>query len=195
MKANTKGVIAVNDRRILLLLNQRNEQALSETVKRYGVLCKSVVRDILGSEQDAEECLNDALLQVWNTIPPMQPDNYCAYLLRIVRNHALNRYKARKTEKRGSGHQSEALDELSELISASDTVQSELEKRELLAAITVFLQELPQKQRDLFVRRYWRFSSYKELASDFGMQENNVQVTLSRIRKKLQSYLKEEGLL
>ena len=153
------------------------------------------MRDILGSEQDAEECLNDALLQVWNKIPPMQPDNYCAYLLRIVRNNALNRYKARKTEKRGSGHQSEALDELSELISASDTVQSELEKRELLAAITVFLQELPQKQRDLFVRRYWRFSSYKELASDFGMQENNVQVTLSRIRKKLQSYLKEEGLL
>ena len=195
MKANTKGVIAVNDRRILLLLNQRNEQALSETVKRYGALCKSVVRDILGSEQDAEECLNDALLQVWNTIPPMQPDNYCAYLLRIVRNNALNRCKARKTEKRGSGHQSEALDELSELISAQDTVQSELEKRELLDAITAFLQELPQKQRDLFVRRYWRFASYKELASDFGMQENNVQVTLSRIRKKLQSYLKEEGLL
>ena len=195
MKANTKGVIAVNDRRILLLLNQRNEQALSETVKRYGALCKSVVHDILGSEQDAEECLNDALLQVWNTIPPMQPDNYCAYLLRIVRNNALNRYKARKTEKRGSGHQSEALDELSELISAQDTVQSELEKRELLDAITAFLHELPQKQRDLFVRRYWRFASYKELASDFGMQENNVQVTLSRIRKKLQSYLKEEGLL
>ena len=195
MKANTKEVIAVNDKRILLMLNQKNEQALSETVKRYGALCKSIVRDILGSDLDAEECLNDALLQVWNTIPPMQPDNYCAYLLRIVRNIALNRFKARRTEKRGSGQHTEALDELSELISASDTVQSELEKRELLAAITAFLEDLPQKQRDLFVRRYWRFSSYKELAADFGMEENNVQVMLSRIRKKLQTYLKEEGLL
>jgi RNA polymerase sigma-70 factor (ECF subfamily) len=195
MKANTKEVIAVNDKRILLMLNQRNEDALNETVKRYGALYKSVVRDILGNDQDAEECLNDALLQVWNTIPPIQPDNYCAYLIRIVRNIALNRYKARRTGKRGSGQQTEALDELSELISASDTVQSVLEKRELLAAITHFLQGLPQKQRDLFVRRYWRFASYKDLALDFGMQENSVQVTLSRIRKKLQSYLKEEGFL
>ncbi len=195
MKADAKEVIAINDKRIMFMLNRRDEQALRETSERYGALCKSVARSILGNEQDAEECLNDALLQIWNTIPPKQPDNLCAYLLKIVRNAALDRYKARHREKRGSGQQNKALEELSELLSSPETVQSELERRELLAAVTGFLRSLPKVQRDLFLRRYWQFSSCAELAADFGMRENNVQVILSRLRKKLQSYLRQEGLL
>ena len=190
-----KAVIAINDNDILMMLNSRDEQALTETAERYGALCRLTARDILGSEQDAEECFNDALLQIWNAIPPAQPDNFCAYLLKTVRNTALDRYKSRHRGKRGSGQQAAALDELSELLPSPENVLSELEQRELLAAITWFLQTLPQKQRDLFIRRYWRFSSFSDLARDFDMRENNVQVTLSRIRKKLHNYLREEGLL
>ena len=177
------------------MLHNRDEQALKVTAERYGALCRSVARDILGSEQDAEECLNDALLQIWNAIPPAKPDNFCAYLLKTVRNHALNRYKAGHAQKRGGGQQAAALDELAELLPASDNVLSEVEQRELLEAITRFLQGLPQKKRDLFIRRYWRFSSCSDLAADFGMRENNVQVTLSQLRKKLHAYLRKEGLL
>ena len=190
-----RAVIAIDDKRILLMLHNRDEQALKVTAERYGALCRSVARDILGSEQDAEECLNDALLQIWNAIPPAKPDNFCAYLLKTVRNHALNRYKAGHAQKRGGGQQAAALDELAELLPASDNVLSEVEQRELLAAITRFLQGLPQKKRDLFIRRYWRFSSCSDLAADFGMRENNVQVTLSQLRKKLHAYLRKEGLL
>ena len=190
-----KAVIAINDNDILMMLNNRDEQALTETAERYGTLCRLTARDILGSEQDAEECFNDALLQIWNAIPPAQPDNFCAYLLKTVRNTALDRYKSRHRGKRGSGQQAAALDELSELLPSPENVLSELEQRELLAAITRFLQTLPQKQRDLFIRRYWRFSSFSDLARDFDMRANNVQVTLSRIRKKLHNYLREEGLL
>ena len=185
----------MEDNSILLMLHNRDEQALQAAAERYGVLCRAVARDILGSEQDAEECLNDALLQLWNTIPPAHPDNLCAYLLKIVRNNALNRYKAMHTMKRGGGQQAAALDELSELLPSPDNVHSEIEQRELLEAITRYLQRLPQKQRDLFIRRYWRFSSFSDLAADFGMTENNVQVTLSNLRKKLHAYLREEGFL
>lgn len=188
-------MIAIEDAQILSMLRNRDEHALEVTAEQYGALCRKIACDILGNEQDAEECLNDALLQIWNAIPPAEPENYCAYLMKTVRNHALNRYKAGHSEKRGGGQQAAALDELSELLPASDNVLSELEERELLAAITRFLQKLPQKQRSLFVRRYWGFTSFAELAEAFGMRENNVQVTLSRIRKKLLAYLKEEGLL
>ena len=188
-------MIAIDDKRILLMLNNREEQALKETEKRYGALCRTVVRDILGNEQDAEECLNDALLQVWNTVPPEQPKILCAYLMKIVRNFALDRYRTRNRSKRGGGAETTPLDELSELLPSSDNVLSELERRELLAAITRFLQSLPQKKRDLFIRRYWGFTSFSALAEEFGMHENNVQVTLSHIRKKLRAYLRKEGLL
>ena len=127
------------------MLNNRDEQALAAIAEQYGALCRTVARDILGSEQDAEECLNDALLQIWNAIPPAQPENLCAYLMKTVRNHALNRYKAGHRVKRGGGQQAAALEELSELLPSSENVLSELERRELLAAISRFLQSLPAK--------------------------------------------------
>lgn len=196
VKAKTRrAVIAIDDKRILLLLNQRDEQALRDTAAQYGALCRSAARDILGSEQDAEECMNDALLTVWNRIPPDQPQNFCAYLLKIVRNAALDRFRSRQRGKRGGGQAETALEELAELLPNGEDVERDVERRELLAAITRFLEGLPQKQRDLFVRRYWRFSPFSDLARDFGMTENNVQVTLSRLRKKLLTYLRKEGLL
>lgn len=188
-------VIAIDDKRILLMLNNRDEQALKESMVLYGALCRSVARDILGNDEDAEECINDALLTVWNAIPPAHPDNYRAYLLKIVRNEALNRYKASHREKRGNGQMIQTLDELAEIFPAADNIEKEIEQRELLAAITGFLEQLPQKQRDLFVRRYWSATAIAELADTFGMTESHVKVTLMRLRKKLQNHLRKEGLL
>ena len=188
-------MIAIDDKRILLMLNSRDEQALAVIAEQYGVLCRTVARDILGSEQDAEECLNDALLLIWNAIPPAKPDHFCAYLMKTVRNQALNRYKAGQREKRGGGQHAAALEELAELLPASDNVHAELEGRELLAAVTRFLHTLPARKRALFIQRYWGFTSFSDLAEAFRMSENNVQVTLSHIRKKLKAYLRKEGLL
>lgn len=181
--------------RILLMFYNRDEQALEETVNEYGVLCRSVARNILGSDEDAEECLNDALLTVWNAIPPAKPKNYCAYLLKLVRNAAFDKFKARKSAKRGGGQTTEALDELSEIFPSADNVETEVEQREMMQAVTKFLEQLPKHQRDLFLCRYWQAMSISDLAVKFHMTENNVKVTLSRLRKRLETDLREEGLL
>ena len=97
--------------------------------------------------------------------------------------------------KRGGGQVSQALDELSEIFPASDNVEQELEQRELMTAVTAFLKALPEPQRNLFICRYWQAASIEGLAEQFGMTEGHVKVTLSRLRKKLQKYLGEEGLL
>ena len=178
-----------------MLLHNRDEQALQASMQQYGALCRTVARSILGSDEDAEECLNDALLQIWNSIPPADPENYCAYLMKTVRNLALNRYKARHREKRGNGQVSQALDELAEIFPAAENVEKELEQRELLNAVTAFLQGLPEQQRNLFIYRYWQAEAIADLAALSGMTENHVKVTLSRLRKRLQKYLREEELL
>ena len=182
------------------MLNQRNEQTLKETERLYGARCRAVARDILHSDADADECMadecmNDALLHIWNSIPPAAPEDFYAYLLKTVRNIALNRLKSRMRGKRGGGEAVLLLDELAGMLASPENVEAELDRKEMLAAVVRFLQGLPKKQRDLFLRRYWRFSEYAELARDFGMTENNVQVTLSRLRKKLQKFLRKEGLL
>jgi RNA polymerase sigma-70 factor (ECF subfamily) len=177
------------------MLKNRDEQGLKETTKKYGTLCRYVARSILGSDADAEECLNDTLLTVWNTIPPSEPVNYRAYLLKLVRNIALNRYKSANAERRKGNQVDQAIEELAELFPSKNNTETELEQRELLTAVTAYLSSIPAKQRDMFVMRYWEAMSISALAEVFHMTENNVKVSLLRIRKRLRAYLESEGLL
>lgn len=188
-------MIAIDDKDILQMLHNRDEQALRETEQRYGAHCRALARDILRSGNDAEECVNDALMRIWESIPPASPENYYAYLLRTVRNLALNRLRDGMAGRRGAGRTAVQLEEIAGVLAARENTETEFDRRELLAAVTRFLQGLPPKQRNLFIRRYWRMAGYAELARDFGMTENNVQVLLCRVRKKLQKFLIKEGLL
>lgn len=185
----------MDDRAIILLFEQRNEQAISESHRQYGLLCKSVARDITGSLEDAEECLNDAMLTAWNAIPPAKPQNFRAYLLKLVRNAAHDRYRAAHAEKRSAAKNCGSIDELAEIIPDRSDIVSEVERREILSAVTEFLRKLPQKQRDLFVRRYWYATDIASLSAMLQMSESHVTVTLFRLRKRLKKYLEKEGLL
>lgn len=196
MKAQTrKAVDATNDHAIIQLFEERNEQALLETTGRYGTLCRSIARNIVGTEEDAEECLNDALFGAWNAIPPARPQNFGAYFLTLVRNFALKKYAAAHAEKRGGGQMTAALDEISEILASGEDVERDIDRRSMLDAVTRFLGTLPDYQRNLFVRRYYHTSSIAELAELFEMSESNVKVTLSRVRKRLRDQLRKEGLL
>jgi len=137
-------VAAMQDAEIISLFEARNEQAVSESEKQYGALCRSVARDITGSDEDAEECLNDAMLAAWNAIPPAKPQNFRAYLLRLVRNAAHDRYRAAHAEKRSVSNIAGSIDELAEIIPDRGDVVSEIERREMINAINEFLKELPQ---------------------------------------------------
>ena len=66
-------MIATDEQQILELFTARDEAALTVLAEQYGGACRKIAAQILGSEQDAEEILNDALLRMWNTIPPHRP--------------------------------------------------------------------------------------------------------------------------
>lgn len=195
MYIEDKVVIAIEQQDILSMLFNRDEQALKETVAAYGTVLRAAAFDILKNEQDAEECINDALLTVWNAVPPANPENYRAYLLKILRNIALNKYKSSRSEKRGNGQYAAALEELSEILPSAHNTEDAVEQREMLRAVEAFLRTLPENQRSIFIRRYWRFSSFSDLARDYHMSENHVKVTLTRLRKRLLKYLEKENLL
>ena len=60
----------LEDREIIDLFFERSEQAIRELDKKYGKAVKTVAQNILRERQDAEECVNDAYLGVWSSIPP-----------------------------------------------------------------------------------------------------------------------------
>ncbi len=185
----------MDDKELLALYEARDERAVSETQTQYGTQGRRIAMRILGSAEDAEECLNDALLKVWESVPPKKPPSIAAYLTAITRNCALNRLKADQRLMRGGGQAPAVLDELAECIPAADSVEDEFDRRCFLALLERFLETLPQERRVIFVQRYWYFSSCREIAEACGITEGKVRVNLTRMRRALKLYLEKEESL
>lgn len=187
-------MMTLDDREIVNLFYERSEKAIMELSAKYGNVCNKVARNILHNILDAEECVNDAYLGAWNTIPPQNPNPLLTYICRIVRNLSIKRYHKNTSVKRNSFYDA-ALDELEECIASAETVETEFSAKELTRLIDNFLDTLDTESRILFVRRYWYSYSVSELAEQFSLKKNTVSVRLSRIRNKLQNYLQKEGIL
>ena len=194
MGEGERGRRDLEDREIIELFFARSEQAIDELNRKYGAAVRKVAFNILNHPGDTEECADDTYLAVWNTIPPRRPAPLLSYVCRIARNLALKRFHANTAEKRNSFYDA-ALDELAESVPAPETVETEYDAKELSAAVDAFLDTLGYDDRFLFVRRYWYADSVADLAGMTGRSPHHVSVRLSRVRKKLQIYLKKEGLL
>ncbi len=183
----------MDDGQIVQFYWDRDEWAIPATADKYGNYCTSIAKNILGNPEDAEECVNDTYMRAWNSMPPHSPNVLSAFLGKITRNVSLNRYKQNTADKRGGGEVPAVLEEIAELVSDTDSVEQEVDRRELVKAIDAFLDRLPTEKRSLFLCRYWYFDSVSNLASRFGMTENHVSVTLNRFRRKLHNDLFERG--
>ena len=183
----------MEDQKIIKLYFDRDPHAIKETSDKYGGYCKSIAKNILGNNEDAEECVNDTYLNAWNSIPPRRPSVLSAYLGKITRNLAFDAFRKRKAEKRGRGEVELVLDELSECVSCLDDTEREFDKKELSLTINAFLDTLSREKCNIFLCRYWYVMPVSEISKRFGISEGNVSVTLNRIRNKLKAYLTERG--
>ena len=193
-----KGGESLNDKtdsQIISLLQKRDETAISMLTDAYGALCHRIAREILGTKEDAEECVNDALMKLWNTIPPLIPDCLRAYLITLVRSTAISRYRAEHAERRGGKQFTAALDELSDTLASAEQVEHAVDQRQLKEAIERFLDTLSPEARTVFMQRYWLTAPVKEIAKAQGMSIGKVKMLLMRTRKKLQIFLQKEGYL
>lgn len=144
----------MEDREIVNLYWERNSNAIKETASKYGGYCKAIAKNILGNNEDAEECVNDIYLNTWNSIPPNRPNVLSTYLGKITRNLSFDRFRHRHADKRGGGEIELVLDELGECVSGADSVEQEVEKKELIRAINSFLDTLSQEKCNIFLCRY-----------------------------------------
>ena len=184
----------MEDKQIVELYWQRAEEAIPATAAKYGAYCRTIAYNILANDEDTEECVNDTWLKAWNSMPDNRPTLLGAYLGKLTRWLSLSRLRERGRLKRGGGEASVALEELAEVIADGTDIERELEMQELSAAVRIFLKGLDRTEREVFLSRYWFLLPVKEIAGRFGFSPNKVSTKLYRTRRKLQSYLKEEGL-
>ena len=188
-------MVDMEDIRILNLYESRSQSAVSETERAYGKYCMAIAMNVLGSREDAEECVNDVYLRAWESIPPTRPAEMSAYLGRLTRNAALNLYKQKHAEKRGRGETAQLLSELEECLSAGNAVEEAMEAQTLTQAINRFLYTLDTERRTMFVRRYWYADSIADVARRFHAGQSKVKSALARMRGELKAYLEKEGIV
>lgn len=182
----------MEDAQIIRLFFDRNPEAIEQTKQKYGSLCHTIAHRLLQNHEDAEECVNDTYLALWDAIPPATPSPLSAFSAKITRNLAMKRLEHLSAAKR----KTEAIlsfDELSACLPASDDLSQQLQAQALRESITHFLEAQDPESRRIFLRRYFFFDSVKEIAMRYGISQSKVKSKLMRTRSKLKTYLIQEG--
>lgn len=182
----------MTDEEIIALLEKRDDKGLKALSRNYSRLILKIARNILSSQTDAEECVNDTLLAVWNAIPPDKPGNLAAYICRIARRKTLNRPRYNTAPMRNS----DLLTELDECLPSNmRSVEEAAELAELTEALNGWLDTLSEQQKRLFMERYFNAQPIKNAARLCAMSLTAATSALSRMRASLKAYLEERSLL
>lgn len=185
----------LDDSEIIELYVNRSEDAISHTAQKYEKYCHSIAYNILNNNEESDECVNDTYFRAWKAIPPHLPQKLSAFLGKITRNLALNRYEKRKAAKRGTGQIELALSELTECVDMKSDVESESNRRLITEAINKFLGAQTREKSDIFVQRYWYLMSIKQISEQSGIKESQIRSVLFRMRAELKEHLKKKDLI
>ena len=183
----------MDDKSIVDLYFSRNQDAITQTDKKYGRYCYSVAYNILTNKEDAEESVSDTYMTAWGAIPPHRPSVLSTFLGKITRHIAIDRWRGRSASKRGGGEVPLALEELKDCVAGMQNVEMDYERKEIVKAYVKFLDVLPITERRVFLCRYWYVESIETIADKFGFSQSKVKTMLHRTRAKLRKQLAEEG--
>ncbi len=183
----------MDDKSIVDLYWQRNEQAISETSSKYGNYCYSIAYNILNNNEDAEESVNDTYNDAWHNIPPHRPSILSTFLGKITRRISIDKFRNRTAEKRGGGEMPLVLDELKDCIASDDDIEQGSERKRLSEVVNAFVLSLPETEQKIFLCRYWYMDSVDSICKQLGFSESKVKSMLYRMRGKLRTILIKEG--
>lgn len=184
----------MDDQQLIDLFWARSPDAIGETAKKYGNYCYRIAYHVLANAEDSEECVNDTYFKVWESVPPTRPTRFSAFIGKIARHLAINRYEYLTAEKRGGSRIPLALEELADCIPDHNTPARIVEEKELGKTINRFLGSLTTETRRIFLQRYWSLMSVKDIAEMYGISESKVKMSLMRTRQKLKVFLEKEGI-
>lgn len=181
-----------DDNRILDLFRQDHEAAIEAIQSQYGKYLLRIANGVLQNEQDAEECVNDVLVHLWNKALPEKIISLKAYLSKLVRNRAITTLREKKRKKRGGEIVTVSYEELSECIPDPNCFDAD-DDTGIKEMLDSFLIGLSKENRIIFMKRYWFSLSVSEIAKQLGKNERYVTNKLYVMRKKLQKHLKKKG--
>ncbi len=183
----------MTDEAIIELFWQRDERAISVTDAKYRAYLFTIAQNIIYDTYDCDECLSDTYLRTWNKIPPTRPRIFSAFLAKITRGLALDKFRRNTAEKRIPSELVVSLSELDECITARESADESLEAAELARILNAFIASLTTSDEYIFICRYYYADKISLIARGLGLSENTILRRLSRMRASLKSMLEREG--
>lgn len=184
----------MDDKQIIDLFFQRDETAIREISEKYGTKLRLLAGNILESEEDGLECVNDVYMKAWSSIPPARPQYLYAFLAAAARNTAIDMIRKSSAGKR-QARVVELTKELEECIADDrEQITADKEQINLSEVISDYLKSVDLNKRVMFLRRYWYSDSIKVISERMDMSESAVKVSLHRMRKGLKKYMESEGI-
>lgn len=185
---------AMTDERIIELYWQRNEAAIHETDKKYGRLLFGIAYNIFHDRQDSEECQNDTYLGVWNAIPPARPVAFPAFITRIMRNIAINRYKQKNGKRRVPSELTVSVEDVNDALHSDGTVETEYEAKEVGRVINDYVRQLPERRRYIFIDRFYLSESVETIADALAISPATVYREIDKLKQGLKLQLERNGI-
>ncbi len=149
--------------------------------------------NILFDELDCEECKNDTYLGIWNAIPSARPPAFPAFIMRIMRHIAIGRYREKTRKKRIPSRLTVSLEELEEL-SGEASVEETYEAKEVGRLITEYVKQLNERQRYIFIDRYYLAEPIENTAFELSVTSRTVYNEINKIKQGLKEYLAKNGV-
>ena len=182
----------IDDEKIIDLYWERDERAIEETDIIYRKYLFTIAYNILYSDEDSEECLNDTYMGAWGSMPPQRPLNLKTFLTTIARRVAINRYNEGKKQRSIPSNMTSALDELDFMLGDNST-EYEMDEKQLAEVISAYLRTLSKRHRYVFMSRYYMAEPIEKIANDLSVSKSTVNKDIAIIKEGLKNALEKEG--
>ena len=192
MSKHTEQQTVMADEQIIELYWTRQENAIQETDKKYGQFLFRIANNMLHDRQDSEECQNDTYLGAWNAIPPTRPAAFPAFLVQIMRRIAINRYREKTSQKRIPSELTVALDDVQDAYPCEDGAA--YDAAEIGKVINDYVKALPDRQRYIFVDRFYLAESVECIAHDLKLSPATVYREIDKIKQGLKLHLERNDI-
>jgi RNA polymerase sigma-70 factor, ECF subfamily len=183
---------SASDEAIMGAITDRDEKALAALYERHGDTLRSIIESVIHEQAEAEDVLQETLLQVWK-----QARNYAprvgkplGWLTTITRRRAIDRLRRRQAYVRVKDRYEEQLNELP--CGASTTVDgdAEMDRADLRRYLRDQMASLPPFQREALELSFFTGMSHREIAATTQDPLGTVKTRLELGLQKLHAWLK-----
>ena len=177
-----------SDLELIAEFRKGNEQAFNHLVIRYQEKVYWVVRRLLPDHDEADDVVQDVFVKVYHSLHSFKGDSsFYTWIYRIAVNLSLNEIRRKKTRRTFS------LDDAVEQHESDDVLPLEqMERKEQTRLIKEAIELLPDKQKKVFLLRYYEELPYEEIAKILKTSVGGLKANYFHAVKKIGEYVRHE---